>query len=379
MITPDDRVGTLPQLDAATAYVESLPHSSRLLLQKTQAWIAGFQLTTTSIGTRFGYEVRIPNPIMELATPPNASDIVSIECYFVNLPFTRSQNSIINLTVAGKPIEMTVSMRGRISHKATIPGVPYGEKATVIGEMESLGWLLSLATGRMCHIAKIEARRGKTVVYRELRDLASSVRLDYGTPLVLPDLLPSQDIARFLEHAFLPFQQQNPTYRLNNLIGLGILAKDTNYSENMLLLMANFLEVVRYNYASNNSGTPNSLFKRGTNDNFSWVTSNQPSWANAGDVRNHAASFRDILYHFCLQMGISIWDDDFRDIRNEIIHTGKVLVTPTQRYLKLHHFCDTVLLALLDWDYVQGTYVPIHDPNRRNPTPGNNSLPVFTR
>jgi len=377
LVTPSNIIANLPPLEG-TAFLESLPNSSKLLLQKTEVWMNGFTLATTASGVRMTYEVMIPNFIMELDPTPSPSDIVSLECYFVNIPFTHQQNSVINMTIAGNAIVMTAKKRGKISHVVTISGVYYRNKETIIAEMESLGWLVSLATGRMCHIAKIVARRGNRIVYNEQRSLGPSIGLNHGTPLVLPQNLSSADIARFLEHAFVLFQQQNSTYRLNNLIGLGILAKDTNYQENMLLLMSNFLEVVRYNYALN-VGVPNGIFRVGNNDTFSWDSNHKPPWANPHNPKSNAASFRDILFHFCLQSGITKWDDDFKDIRNEIIHSGKVLKSATSRYLKLHHFCDTVLLALFDWDRVQGTYVPINDPNRSNPTQGTTRLPFFTR
>lgn len=65
---------------------------------------------------------------------------------------------------------------------------------------------------------------------------------------------------------------------------------------------------------------------------------------------------------------ISGWLDDFKDLRNEIIHTGSVSGSDKlNRYFNLHHFCDRVLLGLLGWDQTQGFYIPINCPSVPDP------------
>jgi hypothetical protein len=60
---------------------------------------------------------------------------------------------------------------------------------------------------------------------------------------------------------------------------------------------------------------------------------------------------------------------DYTNIRNEIVHQGEVVgnssIEKNQNYLQLHHFCDRVILTLLNWDQVSGYYIPKHRIHRK--------------
>ena len=85
---------------------------------------------------------------------------------------------------------------------------------------------------------------------------------------------------------------------------------------------------------------------------------------------NSFISFDEMLTNFCNQKQLHGWVSLFTDIRNAIVHKGVVLGSDfneqRQNYLKLHHFCDRVILALLNWDQASGYYVPIDCHSKKN-------------
>lgn len=91
--------------------------------------------------------------------------------------------------------------------------------------------------------------------------------------------------------------------------------------------MANFLEVIRYNYALN-VGVATGIFAQ-SGDSFECV---------GGLQSGKRATFMEILQRFCAAVGLTGWSKDFKDVRNEIIHTGALqgpLAIQIQRYLDL--------------------------------------------
>ena len=176
-------------------------------------------------------------------------------------------------------------------------------------------------------------------------------------------------IAKFLENSFNLYERLRDTYLLNNLIHIGVVAKSTPYRENKTLLMVNFLEVLRYNYAVNVS-VPRGLFKQKGTD-FIW---------QIGPNSGNKASFKEILEQFCQDNNITGWNDDFRYLRNEIVHTGKVKgVDASKRYYDLHHFCDCLILALLEWDKAGGSYIPVNNPSFNGPNKWGMNIVKFIR
>jgi hypothetical protein len=112
--------------------------------------------------------------------------------------------------------------------------------------------------------------------------------------------------------------------------------------------MCNFLEILRYNHAIS---CPNKFIKK-QGDRFYWA-----------DGRNaYEVSFKEILKDFCVTNDLQF--ENFTNIRNTIVHQGEVIGNNSEKkrenYLRLHHFCDRVLLTLLNWDKVSGYYIPIN-------------------
>jgi hypothetical protein len=113
---------------------------------------------------------------------------------------------------------------------------------------------------------------------------------------------------------------------------------------------------LRYNYALNVGHFTQ------TEDDF--------YWADRRTDKN--VSFNAILKDFCQTNNLQRWIYLYTKIRNEIVHQGEVIGNDDEEkiknYLDLHHFCDRVLLAILNWDRVSGHYIPINQKNRKTET-----------
>lgn len=157
------------------------------------------------------------------------------------------------------------------------------------------------------------------------------------------------NIIKFLEHSYNFYKANNGKYLLSNLINTSILAKRTEYIQTKLLLMCNFLEILRFNYAKN-IGVQNNRFTQ-KKDDFIW---------KIGMNKGNKASFKQILLYFLTSNNITGWNDDYLHIRNEIVHTGDICTNGLERYYNLNHFCDRIILAILDWNSVSGVYIPIN-------------------
>ncbi|MTJ49087.1 hypothetical protein [Dolichospermum sp. UHCC 0259] len=153
---------------------------------------------------------------------------------------------------------------------------------------------------------------------------------------------------QFIESTYTDYISNVNIYKLKKLITLGILAKNTPYLENKTILMCNFLEILRYNHAIS---CPNKFIKK-QEDCFYWADGRNPN----------EVSFNKILKDFCKTNNLQF--EYFIDIRNTIVHQGEVignnLDKKRENYLRLHHFCDRVILTLLKWDEVSGYYIPIN-------------------
>lgn len=91
-------------------------------------------------------------------------------------------------------------------------------------------------------------------------------------------------------------------------------------------------------------------------------------------------SLRERLEQFCKNCNITHWKDDFKILRNEIVHIGTVRdPNAWERYFDLHHFCDSVILALLEWDRVGGRYIPANYPSYNGPAKWGMNIIPFVR
>ncbi len=346
-------------------YLDGVP-GGRWVLTRTEAYVAGRKVTSDHVDELVVNIVRA-----ELVAPHalTASDLVTIRIGLTNLPFKHLWNEHFILNVGGYSIAVSYRRRGSVTHVAEITGARYGDLARIKELMQEVCWLLSLATGRLVGVARVDVLSKRRKVYTELDGVMTS--LNQGLPLVLYEMSRPPGIAQFIEHSLPHFQRESRWLPLQNLINIGLLAKHSFYVENQVLLMTNCLEVLRYSYALN-VGVP-AGFMRQRGSNFDWL----PGSGNTGQ-----ASFAAILEHFFASANISGWTPNFTKLRNEIVHTGQIagsFADQVQQSYDLHHLCDRILLAILNWDHVAGHYLPFNDRQHPDPNRGGNNWTAFSR
>lgn len=332
-------------------FIESIPNCLSSLLLKTTP------VTISEQNNQLKAKLGVAE--LELQNLPQDSDTVSVRMYLTNLHSYFYNNHIeFHINIPGQPqVVLSAHEEGAISNIAEVSKIPYSDLEKIKKLVDSICWLCSFASGRLSAVARMEVLRNKELIYQELTSVDTT--LNQG-PKVISDV---DDLTQFIEHSYNYYQQIVNTYNLNNLINLGVLAKQTPYIEVKTLLMCNFLEVLRYNYALK-VGCPSGVFRQIRNNNFKWL-----SGANGGKQ----AFFNEILTRFCDSNSIisGEFSGDFTNIRNEIVHTGNITgsnsLEKIQKYQDLHHFCDRVILALLQWNLVSGHYIPRNCPNNPNP------------
>ncbi|WP_341737899.1 hypothetical protein [Microcoleus sp. CAWBG640] len=348
-ITPHQQISLISS--NVDCFIESIPNGlSSLLLKKTPITISEQNIQL---------EAKLGLAELELQNLPQDREIVSVRMYLTNLfdPYYYKNNIKFDINIPGQPqVVLSAHTEGTISHIAEVSQIPYSDLEKIKKLVDSICWLCSFASGRLSAVARMEVLRNEELIYQELTSVDPT--LNKG-PKVIFDV---DDLTQFIEHSYKYYQQIATTYNLKNLINLGLLAKHTPYTEVQTLLMCNFLEVLRYNYALK-VGCPSGVFRhRQTQDDFYW---------DRNLSKSGKAFFEDILTHFVEANMLSGWSSDFKNIRNEIVHTGNITASDhrekIQKYQDLHHFCDRVILALLQWDLVSGHYIPRNSPTNPNP------------
>lgn len=278
--------------------------------------------------------------------PVGAND-VKLRAHLTNVPYWDMGGAACRLQLSGFDVGIVPSPHGCITHALEASGCTFADVERFGQVAEALSHLCSFASGRHCRVARLEAHVAETPVLLDMR----SVDTGFATGReVIKQLADEEDISSFVQHSLPLYEAIKATYPLDTLFHLLSAAKHTRYLDMCTLILANFLEVIRYNFALN-VGVPAGTYSL-DGDNFKHTV---------GPKANKTASFRDLLEAFCATYGISRWETRFKDMRNEITHTGN-LGLPASQWLgsngDLMHFCDCALLALLDWDRANGHYVP---------------------
>lgn len=287
--------------------------------------------------------VIFPNIEFKKASISLNNDTVTLKVYVTNLPYFKRHGSI---DIEGYCFHVRPHNEGSITNCIQIMETNYEAVESILQIVDKLCWLNSFAAGSLSSIARVEVFRNDECLRLIMR--AVNTTLTSPTTLIYEDG-ENENIIKFLEHSYGFYKVYNDQYLLNNLINTSILAKQTKYIETKLLLMCNFLEILRYNYAKN-IGVANNIFIQSKN-NFKW---------NTGTNSGKTVSFKEILLSFLTSNNITGWSDDYLHIRNEIVHTGHICNNEFERYYNLHHFCDRIILAILKWDSVSGLYIPIN-------------------
>ncbi|WP_333465509.1 hypothetical protein [Microcoleus sp. T3_B1] len=353
-ITPHRQISLISS--NVDCFLESIPNCLSSLLLKTTP------VTISEQNNQLKAKLGVAE--LEVQKLPSDKDIVSVRMYLTNLCpyFSKPNIKKFDINITGQPrVVLSAHKEGAtevgISNIAEVSQIRYSDLENIKNFINSICWLCSFASGRLSAVARMEVLRNEELIYQELTSVDTT--LNQG-PQVIYDV---DDLTQFIEHSYNYYQQIATTYNLNNLINLGILAKHTPYIEVKTLLMCNFLEVLRYNYALN-VGCLSGVFRQIRDNNFEWLS---------GANRGKKASFNEILTRLCDSNSIisGEFSRDFTNIRNEIVHTGNITgsnsLEKIQKYQDLHHFCDRVILALLQWNLVSGHYIPRNCPNNPNP------------
>ncbi|MGB5713436.1 MAG: hypothetical protein WBM44_21310, partial [Waterburya sp.] len=328
-------------------YLSSVSASSSLLLAKTPVVISRVTINSSNTGWKQEFEVKIS--YAELKQNTIISNKVTIKIYLTNITYFHAPNTNINIT--GKPkITLFAFPQGQITHCAEINSVNYSDLDNIKDLVDSICWLISFASGQMASIARTEVFDENQLIYQEY--ISAITHLNSENKVI-----DDSEIVKFIENTYIYYFQNKDVYLLKGLINTGILANNNLYVETKTLLMSNFLEILRYNYALN-IGCRKGFLKQ-KKDNFKWVE---------GINNNQSAYFKDILTTFCKANRIlKSWDDLLKDIRNRIIHQGECLgnniYERIENYNKLHHFCDRAILAILNWHKFSGHYIAKNNTN----------------
>lgn len=288
------------------------------------------------------YTVKLATAKLVAINIPEANDKVLARIYLTNIPDDFKNEFSINIEdyqVVIKPHSEEV-----ICHLLEVDGVTFADLENVIELIDSISFLISFASGRMCSIAKIQVLHDTKTVHLEYIS-PENTKLKEGNKVISDE----EDVIKFIESTYTDYRLKFDSYKLKKLITLGILAKNTPYLENKTILMCNFLEILRYNHAIS---CPNKFTTKEKIGCFYWKDERD----------NKEVSFNKILKDFCKTNNLQF--ENFTEIRNKIVHQGEVIGNDyeekRENYLRLHHFCDRVILTLLNWDEVSGYYIPIN-------------------
>ncbi|NLN76607.1 MAG: hypothetical protein GX139_09880 [Armatimonadetes bacterium] len=288
---------------------------------------------------------------------PSDSEEVTFKAYIANAyDMLVNHRQSVDISIGSIPAKITRLDGQPISHQIVFKSVPYSKKweiNTLVGE---ICWLISLAVGNLVAVACLETESNDGIVEVDVR--YPNVFLRSMFPLF--DIDSKSGLIKLLS-ALSSFRRHNICGFLSHLAHLLLLARNSQYPQIRTLLLANFLEVIRFHQGMN---YVNSSQMKLEDDNFEWRCG-----LNAGK----RATFRQLLKDFCdmhkITTGLDV--DCCVNIRNEIMHTGKLkgsFEDGYQRCLWLHEFCDRIVMALLDWDTVQGHYYRIDDPSPNGST-----------
>ena len=314
----------------------------------------------------YSLKARIPLADMSL---PNVLSSAEVSVSFtltgipVSAPYFNGLTQPFTVDVTGYAFSFTAANRSEVSHVVSVTGITYGSVDDVTEKLQQICWLVSFATGSLCGMRSLEVYVGRDCVRRCLFDVTQLFETQ-------PYVIPAEDMSQFLTTASPQFSRLSLAYNLPALIHLSLLAKREDITNVKALIMGNWLEILRYQFAYN-VGVPNGYYKyHPNNDTFD-------------DARTRRrATFQDILTAFTKSHNISGWTTDFKDLRNTVMHTGALnlpILDLIPQYKLLHHFCDRVILALLDWDKQTGRYIPYDNPVLMGPQQFGPNILTFVR
>jgi hypothetical protein len=263
--------------------------------------------------------------------------------------------------------DRVISARGAVTALLTTDAVP-ASRAGEIDEAASLiESLLSFAAGGFVGAARIDEERNGTATATTLRPNEGPE--SFSLPPILLESATPGVVKHFIESSYPAAQSISAVLPLARLIASTLRMRDEGVVHIKALLAANFLEIVRYHHALN-----------------VMVPAGRAEPKNEGfrvPASRKSLPFDEIMGDFVQTHGLTRWNPKYTKFRNRIVHEGEIdgatLLDQHAAVMELAHFCDTVVLALLNWDKAGGKYIPCSDWERSTRTSyGINVLP-FTR
>ncbi|HPV05302.1 MAG TPA: hypothetical protein PLC24_12140 [Myxococcota bacterium] len=234
--------------------------------------------------------------------------------------------------------------------------LPLGQLDSATATVHKALPCLSFALGGIVGLARIEvfaagAKPVKTILF----NLGDPER--HRRPPV-----PIEQLAEFIQWTYPRLDALDRKLKFPNLLRILAWARNQYVLEFQALNLAGVLELLRYQFA-NSYLVPAGKAKR-DGDKFVKMKSGQPVTTKnkRGKEIEVTWSFAEIHLEMAKEFGLSRWNSRFTNFRNAAVHTG----TPPgsdkgaqiENIMEVMHFCDTVVLALLDWDKFNGKYVP---------------------
>jgi hypothetical protein len=359
----------------------ALPFSFHKKAVSVQIDNAIFKLNKTrcevfSNGTKIDFKTQKVTSQLALQASPirihykNAkNNIGKIEFYLVNLSFFYFPNANHSVNINGMSLKfeqigdqlainkyLESNNSSLITTKVIIENLKNVSLKHLYETMKDISWLCSFATGNLVSIARVDIYdKDKNIKIIELFESGSNHITNF--PIIKVSNEPGL-FMNYINHTIAPFQQHKNTLLLPNLINLLFLAKQATFIELKMLILANFLEVLRFNFADN-IAVPNGTYSKHRSDFYRY-----------GQVNGRKKSFEEILKDFCNFNRSTGWLPKYKDMRNEIVHTGKVEGSSKNKIrdvAKLQEFCERIILGILDWDTFNGQYLSSSCPEIPSP------------
>jgi hypothetical protein len=240
---------------------------------------------------------------------------------------------------------------GAVTASLTVRQTKASQFSALDDLVERLTWLLTFAGGGPVGVPRIEIEDANQATIKTILRALLKTRHPFRPPILLDH--PGVAV-HWLQSSYDRFAKLENKYRLRGVIHMLALADSENIVTLSGLIVANTLEILRFNFAHNILVPSGHATKKG--DNFFNSKTGKPM------------SFLNILDSLVKELGITKWDRKaVRDFRNKIIHEGVILGSSVSNQndttLGALHFCHIVVLSLLNWDKAGGRYVPVDDPD----------------
>ena len=216
----------------------SVIDSSEFLLDKTSGFIDETIHNHIIKGNTQERKVKLASAKLVSKNPPKAHDTVLVQIYLTNIPYPFCVNNIpypfdsliltreqegkepkiyqtdFTINITGQPkVVIKPHSEGAISHLLEVDGVTFAELNNVIELIDSISFLISFASGRMCSIARIQVLHDTKTVHLEYIS-PENTKLKEGNKVIYRE----EDVIQFIESTYTDYISNVNIYKLKQLI-----------------------------------------------------------------------------------------------------------------------------------------------------------------